>query len=56
MSYNNVLPAWVYAIPENVSDMRMLIYLVNEAEKDGMPEHVRLRRIEELNKKMEGIT
>lgn len=48
MSYNNIIPAWVLTTPENISDTEMLMYLCKYAEKDGMPEHVRVERISRL--------
>lgn len=47
-----ILPAWVILIP-HYEDPDYLNYLINQASKDGIPDHVRKRLIE---KHMERIS
>lgn len=49
MSYNNITPFWLYAMPNPDAPVEKRIkYLETLAQKDGMPEHVRLRLLSEI--------
>lgn len=52
MSLNNVLPWWVLTMPSaDAPAEEQLKHLETQAEKDGMPEHVRQRLISKYRAK-----
>lgn len=52
MSYNNIIPAWVFRLPLDVPDKERLEYFETKAEKDGVPLHVIRLNLEMLRKKL----